>query len=189
MNKEIKQIAIVAILVLSMALMRVVNAEFHLYHWVPVAALGIFSGSVLRQGKWAYLIPLMAMFISDIAFSLFTTTQGFYGVSQFVNYAALALVTFLGTQLQNRKTLNIAGFTIAGSLIYFLLSNFGTWLGGYYDMTWSGLVQCFTLAIPFYKSELATGFFVNSLLGDLGFSLVSFTIVYAYKKKLIPALG
>ena len=66
-----KEILIVALLVLTTAILRIVNAEVHMYNMVPVAALGIFSGSVLTNKKWAYMIPLTAMFLSDVGLNLF----------------------------------------------------------------------------------------------------------------------
>ncbi|MBK7764165.1 MAG: hypothetical protein IPI46_12615 [Bacteroidetes bacterium] len=178
MKKESTQILIVAVLVSLTALFRVVNAEFHLYNLVPIAALGLFSGSVLSNKKYAYFIPLTAMLLSDIGLSLFTSTQGFYGISQIVNYAALILVTFVGTHLVNRNAVSVAGYTLSGSLIFFLLSNLGTFLGGYYGYSFDSFIQCFTMAIPFYKSEMATTFFMNSFAGDMVFSFVAFGILY-----------
>jgi hypothetical protein len=178
MKREYNQIIFVSIIVLVTALLRVVNAEFHMYNLVPIAALGLFSGSVLQNKRVAYLIPLLSMLISDIGLSIFTETQGFYGISQFVNYFALALVTFLGTFLVKRNAIRVIGFTLSGSLVFFLLSNLGTYLGGYYGYSFAGFIECFTMAIPFYKSEMANTFFLNSLLGDLGFSAIAFSITY-----------
>ena len=176
MKKIHSGLLLTAILVLLTAALRVLNAEMHWYHLIPLSALGIFSGSVLEDKRWSYLIPLSAFFLSDLGLALFTNQQGFYGVSQIMNYAALALVTFMGTHLQRRNVLNIGLFTLSGSLVYFLISNFGTYLSGYYGYSWSSLVECYTMAIPFYKSELATQFFSNSLLGDLAFSFVAFSV-------------
>lgn len=186
MKSQYKQILLVSALVLITALWRVINTEFHIYHLVPVAALGLFSGSVLEQKKWAYLIPLTAMFLSDLGLSLFTSMQGFYGLSQVVNYLALALVTFMGTRLVNRNAINIAGFTIGGSLVFFILSNFGTFLSGYYGYSANSLVECYAMALPFYKSELSTQFFVSSLISDLAFSAVAFGI---YALVLVSSLS
>ncbi|MBL7764917.1 MAG: hypothetical protein JNJ58_02405 [Chitinophagaceae bacterium] len=174
MRKETTQIFLVALVIFITATLRVVNAEAHLYNLVPVAALGLFSGSILQNKRWAYTIPLAAMLLSDLGLALFTHIQGFYGISQIVNYLALALITWMGTRLHKRNMLNIAGYTLSGSLIFFLLSNFGTWLGGYYAYSFAGLTECFTMALPFYKSEMATSFFVNSLFGDLIFSGIAF---------------
>jgi len=183
MKKEYSQILLVSIIVLMMAFFRVVNAEFHLYNMVPVAALGLFSGSVLQHKRVAYLIPLLAMFLSDLGLSLFTDVQGFYGISQIVSYGALALVTFMGTFLVKRNVMNVVGYTLSGSMIFFLLSNLGTFLGGYYLYSFSGFVECFSLAIPFYKSEMANTFFLNSFLGDAFFSTIAFGIVYLVQQK------
>ncbi len=170
-------------LILATALLRIVNAEYHLYHLVPVAALGLFSGSVLKNKRIAYFIPLLAMLLSDIGLAFFTSIQGFYGISQLINYGALALVTFLGTFLQRRNITNIAGFTIAGSLVFFLFSNLGTFLGGYYGYSFHGFIECFTMAIPFYKNEMANTFFLNSLVGDLCFSLIAFAVAHLVIQK------
>lgn len=187
MNKQTTKILIVTAVILFTAIMRVWNNSEHIYNLVPVAALGIFSGSILNNKLHAYLIPLFAMLLSDIGIGLFTNMQGFYGISQFVNYAALALVTFTGTYLVKRNVLNIAGYTLGGSLIFFILSNFGTFLSGYYGYSVAGFTECFTLAIPFYKSEMANTFFLNSFVGDLCFSFIAFGIFYLAKQK-IPVL-
>lgn len=184
MNRNNTKIIIVSAVVLLTALMRIVNNELHIYNLVPVAALGLFSGSVLKNKYQAYLIPLFAMLLSDIGIALFTNTKGFYGISQFVNYVALVLVTLLGTSLTKRSVLNIAGYSIAGSLVFFLLSNFGTFLSGYYGYSFAGLTECFAMAIPFYKSEMANSFFINSFAGDLCFSLIAFGVYYLAQYKL-----
>jgi len=173
-----KEILIVALLVLTTAILRIVNAELHMYNMVPVAALGIFSGSVLTNKKWAYMIPLTAMFLSDVGLNLFTSTPGFYGISQFVNYLALSLVTLLGTTLVNRKAINVLGYTLGGSMIFFLVSNFGTFLQGYYGYQFEGFINCYVMALPFYKSEFSTVIFMNSFLGDIIFSVIAFGTFY-----------
>lgn len=171
-----KEILIVAFLVLTTAVLRVINAEAHLYNMVPVAALGLFSGSVISNKKWAFMIPLAAMFLSDLGLSLFTHTPGFYGISQTVNYLALVIVTLLGTTLVKRNTINVLGYTLGGSMIFFLISNFGTFLQGYYGYSVAGLTECYAMALPFYKSEFSTTIFMNSFLGDIIFSVVAFGI-------------
>lgn len=177
MNQQTKTIIVSAIILLTV-IMRVINIEFNIYNLIPMAALGIFCGSILQNKFHAYLIPLVALLLSDIAISLFTNTQGFYGISQFVNYASIILITLLGTYLTKRSFLQIAGYSISGSLIFFILSNFGTFLSGYYGFSFEGLLNCYAMAIPFYKSELANTFFINSFLGDLFFSIIAFGVYH-----------
>ena len=181
-TKENREIIWVAVIVLLTAAFRIFNAEAHIYNMVPVAAIGLFSGSILSQKRWSYIIPLAAMFLSDIGISWVTSMPAFYGVSQVMNYTALALVTLLGTQMTKRNVATIAGYTISGSLLFFVLSNLGTFLGGYYGYSTQGFTQCYLMAIPFYKNEFATQLFLNSFFGDLMFSAVAFGFMYAISR-------
>jgi len=82
---------------------------------------------------------------------------GFYENMIFV-YASLLLITFVFHKISkkiNFKNLFIYGF--AGSLIFFIVSNFGVWALGSpgvldvaYERNLSGLVECYILAIPFF---------------------------------------
>jgi hypothetical protein len=176
MNKNTQQLLLLSLFILLAASLRIVGAQFHWYNIVPIVGIGIFSGSVLQNKSWAFLIPVSAMFLSDMVFAAFTHTQGFYGISQTVDYFAVGLVALLGTRLTHRSTLNVLGYAISGSLVFFLLSNFGTWLGGYYQYTVQGLIDCFAMAIPFYKSEFASTLFINSFLSNTLFIGLAFGI-------------
>ena len=185
MKNQYRTILLLSVLVVAAAVLRVLNAGYHFYNLVPVTAMGLVCGSALKQNRYAYLIPLSAMLLSDIGLSLFTSVQGFYGISQWVNYLALVLVTRLGVSMKRRTILPIIGYTICGSFLFFLLSNAGTFLSGYYGYTREGLFQCYLMAIPFYRNELATSFFVNSFSGDLIFSFTAFGLLAlnSYKQR------
>ncbi len=175
MNK--KKIALVAAVILASVALRLIFNEMRWFNLVPIAALGIFSGSILKNKTMAYLIPFGAFFVTDIFFQLFTETPGFYSWAQLFTYGAVLLITLMGTNLNPTKKLNILGYTIGGSLVFFLVSNFGVWAEGLmYPLTVSGLVECFGMALPFYKSEFATQLFVNAFAADILFSAVAFGI-------------
>ena len=59
--------------------------------------------------------------------------------------------------------------SVAGSTLFFFISNFGVWLlgcgQGWYPATMNGLAHCFAAGIPFYR---------NSLAGDLVYTAVLF---------------
>ena len=73
-------------------------------------------------------------------------------------YIALLLITFVFFRIRNKinfKNLFIYGF--AGSLIFFIISNFGVWALGNpgvldvpYERNLNGLIECYILAIPFF---------------------------------------
>lgn len=170
MRKEIHTLFFVTGFVVLSIIMRLMSVQFHWYHFAPFVGLGLFCGASFNNRTYAYFLPLAALFISDLCLELFTTTPGFYGISQIVNYAALILITYLGSGIATKKWWYIAGITLSASLLFFILSNFGTWLQGYYGYSFTGLVNCYLMAIPFYKSELSTTFFIHSICGDLFFS-------------------
>ena len=72
----------------------------------------------------------------------------------------------------------IAG-SLGASVIFFVMSNLGVWVGGMmYPMTLEGLIACYTAAIPFFQ---------NTLLGDLFYAVVLFLLYERYlKSQLVP---
>ncbi len=186
-----KKITLVAGIILASVALRLVFNEMKWFNLVPIAALGIFSGSILKNRTMAYLIPFGAMFFTDIFFELFTDTPGFYSWAQVFSYGAILFITLMGSGLNPRKGLNILGYTIGGSLTFFVLSNFGTWAEGLlYPQTFAGLIDCYAMALPFYKSEMATQLFVNAFGADILFSVIAFGIYnlsFSSKKELTIA--
>ena len=133
--------------VLIAALTRLVP---HPPNFAPITAMSLFAGAYFTRKQLAFIVPLLAMLISDLFL-------GFYTISIFV-YLSFAVITFIGQQ-KNRVTPKLV---LLGSVLFFLISNFGVWLL-YYPKTIDGLVSCFALAIPF---------FATSLLGDIFYSLI-----------------
>lgn len=151
---------------------KMINAEMHWFNFAPLVAISLFSGALLKNKSFAYLIPLAALLISDLFLQISAGT-GFYGISQFFVYGAMALVVLLGSQMGKPKTLKVLGYTIGGSLIFWLISNLGVFLGGFYGLSLGGLMTTYLMALPFY-TVTGTEFFVNQFAGDLIFSGVLF---------------
>ena len=143
LKKEIFPISLILIL----ALARLIP---HPPNFTPIIAVAIMSGYFFKNINLSFLTLIVAMLISDLFI-------GFYENVIFV-YASLLLITFVFYKISNKinfKNLFIYGF--AGSLIFFIISNFGVWaLGspGVYDIVYeknlNGLVECYILAIPFF---------------------------------------
>ncbi len=151
-------------LILIAAIARIVNYEVEVYNLAPVAALGLFAGSVLNNKRVAYLFTILAMLISDVYIEFFTSMSGFYDISQFFVYGSLILVTLMGTTLKKHNPLKIAGYSITGSAIFFILSNFGTYLTGYWGYGIEGLITTYTAAIPFAKNTFISDLLFSGLL-------------------------
>jgi uncharacterized membrane protein len=119
----------------------------------PIAAMALFGGVYLNK-KYALIVPLIAMFISDIFL-------GFYPEIIFV-YSSFFLIGLIGLWLRNHKTFqNVIFASFISSILFFLITNFGVWLiGTMYDKSLSGLYEAYLMGLPFFR---------NTLIGDLGY--------------------
>ena len=154
-----KQLFIIAFMLIAV-LFRLLP---HLPNFTPITAIALFGGLYFSNKTMAYLVPLVIMALSDLFL-------GFHSIS-FVVYAAFIVVSFIGTQTKKTSVFTI----LLSSISFFIITNFGVWLIGY-PKTWSGLVECYTLALPFFR---------NSLLGDLFYSGVMILGFNAVRKKYL----
>ena len=66
----------------------------------------------------------------------------------------------------------VLGYSLAGSVLFFLVTNFGTWLGGsMYPQDASGLLAAYVAGIPFFQWTVAGTLFYAALLFG-GFELL-----------------
>jgi len=154
-------------LILMAAVARIVNYEMHLYNLAPVAAIGLFGGAVIKDRRLAFLMPLLSLFIADLYIQLFPSSpamRGFYGVEQLFVYGAMAAVTFLGMKMQQPNTTKVMGYSFAGSLAFFVLSNLGSYVSGMWGYGWEGLTTTYVMAIPFFKNTLISDLVSNTIL-------------------------
>lgn len=149
----------------------------------PVGAVALVGGSRL-DGLWRWVTPFVALALSDLLLHFITGIRPWSLVTFFI-YAGFALSIFLGRYVGgNRRYLKLGILSLAGSLQFFWISNFGVWVEGLlYPQTWEGLMQCYAMALPFLK---------NSLAGDLAWSFGLFAIidrshVWLAKKSLQPS--
>jgi hypothetical protein len=131
----------------------------HPPNMTPIFAMALFGGATLADKRLAFLVPLAALFVSDVLIGFHNQMIAVYG--------AFVLIVCIGLWLQQRKTaLTIAGAAIATSLLFFVVSDFGIWLAGdMYPRTFAGLVACYTAALPFLR---------NQMVGDLLYTAVLF---------------
>jgi hypothetical protein len=129
-------------------------------NFAPVGALSLFAGARLR-GWWAYLLPVALMAATDPLVCLrygYPLRSAYSFATPFI-YASFLIYAWIGSRL--RRTENpgwIGAAAIGGSVQFFLLSNFGTWLapGSQYGHTLAGLVNCYIAAIPFFRNTMVS---------------------------------
>jgi len=145
----------------------------HAWNFTPVEAMALFGGAYFARRSLAILVPLAGVVLSDIAMAINTGglyADYFFGPSFFAVYAAIALSAVLGFALRGRVgVLRVAGAGLAGSLLFFLLTNFAVWATATdvaaYPACTTGLIECYVAGIPFIR---------GTLLGTAVWSLILF---------------
>ncbi len=132
----------------------------HPPNFTPITAIALLSSKGFTNRWIILLIPMISLFISDLFLGLHDSIPFVYG--------AFILITLLGISAKKIEISTV----LMSSTIFFLVSNFGVWFYNY-PITLDGLISCYALAIPF---------FLNTILGDLFYSVIMIYPYYALKK-------
>ena len=157
------------LIILAAATMRLIP---HPPNVTPIAAMALFGGAYFASRKAGLLVMLMAMVLSDLVLGLFVYKYGlFHGAMPFVYFSFIVTAGF-GLLIRNRLSpFSIGTAALSASLLFFVATNFGTWLmGSLYPMTLDGLIASYIAAIPFYGYTFAGDAFYT-LLFFCGFAL------------------
>ena len=130
----------------------------HPPNFTPIIAIGLFGGAYIQNRSLAVLIPICAMFLSDLFLGLHGTVYWVYG--------SLLLVVILGMILINKVNIkNCTAAALSGSFLFFLITNFGVWLtSSYYPKNIEGILSCYTLALPFLGNTLASSLIYSAVM-------------------------
>ena len=114
LQKEIVPVSLILLLAFS----RFVP---HPPNFTPIVAVAIMSGYFFKNIKLSFVVLLIAMLLVDVFI-------GFYKHMLFV-YLSLFLIAFVFFKISDKinfKNLFVFGFL--GSLLFYLVSNFGVWV-------------------------------------------------------------
>ncbi|MCD9028916.1 hypothetical protein LDO26_11925 [Luteimonas sp. BDR2-5] len=143
----------------------------HPPNFSPVAAIALFAGAHFASRPWAFLVPLLAMLVSDLVLAGLhggLYASWFASPGPWVVYLCIALTTALGFGMRGRAGPGrVLGHALAGALLFFTITNFAAWLfqpEPLYPMTGTGLVAAYVAGIPFFKWTLAATLLYSALL-------------------------
>jgi len=136
----------------------------HPMAFTPVGAALLFFGA--RGPRRRLWLPFALLAASDVVLTTMIYRYPF-AWDHFVTWAWYGGMLWLGTNLkQNAGVLRILGAALAGSLSFFLLSNFAVWAAwAMYPRTFAGLMACYDAGLPFFRRAVA---------GDLLFTSAMF---------------
>ncbi len=131
----------------------------HPPNFVPIAAIGLFAGAYLPR-RWALILPLAAMIISDVFI-------GFHGLI-FWTWGSFMAIGLFSTLILKKKVniTTVLASSLGASVFFYLATNFGVWMEGMlYPPTLAGLASSYMNGLPFFR---------NTLMGDLFYVVIFF---------------
>ena len=139
----------------------------HLPNFTPVLAMTFYGTLIFGRSSLTYIV--LAYAVSDLFI-------GFH--NQLIwTWGSLFLIGFIGPYFKSL----LGRFTgvFLSSLIFFMLTNLGVFLSGYYGVGFESLILCYTLAIPF---------FTNTLLGTIIYTIIIEFLIFSKFFNFIPVL-
>ena len=155
-------------------------------HWpnfTPIAAMALFGGATMGKKALAFIIPLAALFISDIFL-------GFH-MDMVAVYAGFVITVIMGLSIRNKVSFgSVITRSLLASVIFFLLTNFSSWLTmGFYPKNFLGLMEAYAAGLVFFNNgSYGISFFFNEVLGGLSFNALFFGVFYMAKLRF-PSLA
>lgn len=179
-KQQYSSVLIAAILILLAAISRV---AMYPHNFSPMIGMAIFGGAVIKDKKLAFALPLLSMFLSDAMFEVFNIADGFWGWGQLIGYGIFGLITIIAFSLKRITVLNVAGYSLISSVIFFILSNLAFFIIDnpvYHTYTndMSGFISCYVSALPFFRTSVIADLVYSGLL----FGVYSLVQNYAFKK-------
>lgn len=146
----------------------------HPPNFVPTGAMALLGAAALPKRWLAVLVPLVAFYLSDLVLNNVVYAQyfdSFFWKPSIWIYGGVVLMVLIGMGMlrgRNFSWLRIGGAAAGATIVFFLMSNFGSWAGGkLYPKTLAGVGMAYAAGLPFL---------LNSLLANLTFSGVLFGI-------------
>lgn len=132
----------------------------HPINFTPIGAMALFGGACYAQRRLAFLLPIAALALGDLATGVHVLMPAVY--------LSFGVNVLLGRWLRSRRTvMNTAAVTLVGAVQFFIVTNLATWWV-FYPHSVDGLISCFVLALPCFQNTLAgDAVFTGLLFGAL----------------------
>ena len=129
---------------------------FHVPNFTPVVAIALFSGAYVNR-KFAFILPLGLMLVTDLVIGLHSAVVFTWG--------SMLLIPVIGLYIRKKRgLLSVLSASIGSAVLFFMITNFGVWLTtGLYARNMAGLIQCYQLAIPFFRVTLLSTLVYSSI--------------------------
>lgn len=166
--------------ILTILAITAASRVFHvLPNMAPMTALAVFGAWTFSNARLAYIVPILAMILGDVALAVVNNDMSYaWHDTQAAVYACLLATAWMSRRLATEASpARRAGSVLAGSLLFFVATNFAVWLGsGMYEQSLNGLATCYAMALPFFR---------NSLISDVVYAALMFG-AYELARRSMP---
>lgn len=135
----------------------------HPPNFTAVGAMALFAGACMSNRWLGLLVPMTALFITDIFIGFHNTMWAVYG--------AVAITTMMGWAIQKRQNvLTITASSIIAAFLFFYITNAAMWVvgfytpDGFYPQTVAGLGMAIEAGIPFRNNGIISQLLYTGLL-------------------------
>lgn len=176
------------ILALMIALAALSRFLPHPPNFTPLGGMALFGAAYFNRKYIAFAVPFLAMWLSDLALNNLVYAKlypelypRFAWMGSLWVYLSFGLIVLIGFGLLRKvTTLRLLGASLSASVLFFLVTNFGSWLSNpLYAKNIGGLMTSYVAGIPF---------FWNTMAGDLIFTAVLFG-AFEWMKRRYSALS
>lgn len=143
----------------------------HPPNFTPIGSMALFGAAYFSRKYLAFLVPILAFWVSDLAlnnvvYAAYFETFSWFSPALLWSCAAMVLIVVIGRHfLKKINMTTLIGSSLLASVVFFLLSNFGVWASGtMYPMNFGGLMACFAAGIPFFGNTVAGNLVYTALL-------------------------
>lgn len=149
--------SVLILMVIAAAVIRSLNIN-HITEWVtftPIGAVAMFSGTYFKDKFKAFLVPLITVFMSDLALN-YAYYHKFVLVSSssIIVYISLALMVVVGMMIKKVNVMNVISASLVSVLIHWLLTDLPFLYGIAYTHNLAGYSKALYAAIPFERPLL-----------------------------------
>ena len=142
----------------------------HPPNFAPIGAIALFGAAYFRKPILGLAITFLAIWMSDLILNnvvyaaYYDGFQWFSTMWVYVGFAAVFLLGYLA--LKKINTGKLALTAVGGSVLFFLITNFGAWQfsGGLYPKNFAGLMSAYAAGIPYFWYTLAGDLFYVAVL-------------------------
>lgn len=147
----------------------------HIPNFTPVESLTLFSTAYILRKRWAFVLSVTLLYISDfiinntVARSFFPDHEGMVWFSQYMIFTVVAMAMIVLVSSKFLRKINVGNVILSvliASVIFFIVTNFGSWVGekSIYTRDLNGLMTSFAAGLPFFRSSLISNLLFSAIL-------------------------